>query len=31
MAHSFVTSYGSTVEGEHKAFKDYINTHRART
>ena len=28
MAHSFVTSYGSTVEGEHKAFTDYINTHR---
>ena len=27
MAHSFVTAYGSTVEGEHKAFKDYINTH----
>lgn len=28
MAHSFVTSYGSSVEGEHKAFVDYINTHR---
>ena len=28
MAHSFITSYGSTVEGEHKAFTDYINTHR---
>ena len=28
MAHSFVTSYGSTVEGEHKAFCDYIRTHR---
>ena len=27
MAHSFVTSYGSTVEGEHKAFCDYIKTH----
>lgn len=27
MAHSFVTSYGSTVEGEHKAFTDYIKTH----
>jgi nicotinate phosphoribosyltransferase len=27
MAHSFVTSYGSTVEGEHKAFLDYIKTH----
>ncbi len=28
MAHSFITSYGSTVEGEHKAFSDYIKTHR---
>ncbi|MBR1795617.1 MAG: nicotinate phosphoribosyltransferase [Bacteroidales bacterium] len=28
MAHSFVTSYGSTVEGEHRAFSDYIRTHR---
>ena len=28
MAHSFVTSYGSTVEGEHRAFCDYIRTHR---
>jgi nicotinate phosphoribosyltransferase len=28
MAHSFVTSYGSSVEGEHKAFCDYIKTHR---
>jgi len=28
MAHSFVTSYGSSVEGEHKAFKDYIRTHK---
>ena len=28
MAHSFVTSYGSSVEGEYKAFCDYINTHR---
>ena len=28
MAHSFITSYGSTVEGEHKAFQDYIRTHR---
>ena len=27
MAHSFITSYGSTVEGEHKAFTDYIRTH----
>ena len=28
MAHSFVTAYGSTVEGEHQAFCDYIRTHR---
>ena len=28
MAHSFITSYGSTVEGEHKAFCDYIRTHK---
>ena len=28
MAHSFITSYGSTVEGEHKAFQDYIRTHK---
>ena len=28
MAHSYVTSYGSSVEGEHKAFCDYISTHR---
>ena len=28
MAHSFITSYGSTVEGEHRAFTDYIRTHR---
>ncbi len=27
MAHSFVTSYGSNVEGEHHAFVDYIKTH----
>ena len=27
MAHSFVTAYGNTVEGEHKAFSDYIKTH----
>ena len=27
MAHSFVTSYGSSVEGEHKAFMDYCRTH----
>lgn len=28
MAHSYITSYGSTVEGEHHAFCDYIRTHR---
>ena len=28
MAHSYVTSYGCTVEGEFKAFSDYIKTHR---
>ena len=28
MAHSFVTSFGCTVEGEHEAFKAYIDTHR---
>ena len=28
MAHSFITSYGSTVEGEHQAFTDYIKTHK---
>ena len=28
MAHSFITAYGSTVEGEHRAFTDYINSHR---
>ena len=28
MAHSFITSYGSTVEGEYKAFMDYIRTHK---
>ena len=28
MAHSFVTSYGSSVEGEHRAFCDYIRTHK---
>ena len=27
MAHSFVTSYGSSVEGEHRAFVDYCKTH----
>ena len=28
MAHSFVTSFGSSVEGEHKAFSTYIKTHK---
>lgn len=28
MAHSFITAYGSSVEGEHHAFVDYINTHK---
>ena len=28
MAHSYITSYGSSVEGEHKAFSDYIKTHQ---
>ena len=28
MAHSYVTSYGSSVEGEYRAFNDYIRTHR---
>ena len=28
MAHSYITSYGSSVEGEHIAFIDYINTHK---
>lgn len=27
MAHSFVTSYGSSVKGEYNAFCDYIKTH----
>ncbi len=27
MAHSFVSSFGCTVEGEHKAFNAYIRTH----
>lgn len=27
MAHSFVTSFGCTVEGEHRAFDQYIKTH----
>jgi len=28
MAHSYVTSYGSTVQGEYQAFCDYIRTHQ---
>ena len=28
MAHSYVTAFGSSVEGEYKAFDTYINTHR---
>ena len=28
MAHSYVTSFGCTVEGEHEAFKAYIDTHK---
>ena len=28
MAHSYVTSFGCSVEGEHKAFDTYIKTHR---
>lgn len=28
MAHSYVTSFGCTVEGEHRAFDTYIKTHR---
>ncbi len=28
MAHSYVTSFGCTVEGEHEAFRTYCNTHR---
>lgn len=28
MAHSFITSYGSGVDGEYKAFNDYIKTHK---
>lgn len=31
MAHSFVTSFGCTVEGEHRAFDQYIKTHRGET
>lgn len=28
MAHSYVTSFGCTVEGEHQAFSTYCKTHR---
>ena len=28
MAHSFVTAFGSSVSGEHKAFSTYIQTHK---
>ena len=28
MAHSYVTSFGCSVEGEHEAFTTYIDTHR---
>ena len=28
MAHSYITSFGCSVDGEHKAFKTYIKTHR---
>lgn len=28
MAHSFVTAFGSSVAGEHKAFDTYVKTHR---
>lgn len=28
MAHSYITSYGSSVDGEYKAFSDYIKTHQ---
>lgn len=31
MAHSYITSYGSSVEGEHKAFCDYIRTHKGES
>ncbi|MFA6676322.1 MAG: nicotinate phosphoribosyltransferase [Bacteroidales bacterium] len=27
MAHSYITSFGSTIEGEYNAFNSYINTH----
>ncbi len=28
MAHSYICSYGNSVEGEHQAFVDYINSHK---
>lgn len=28
MAHSYVTSFGCSVEGEHRAFSNYIDSHR---
>ena len=31
MAHSYVTSFGCSVEGEHEAFNTYIKTHRNET
>ncbi len=31
MAHSYVTSFGCSVEGEHEAFSSYIKTHKNET
>ena len=31
MAHSYVTSYGCSVEGEFRAFSDYIKTHKGES
>lgn len=31
MAHSYVSSFGCSVEGEHKAFNKYIQTHKNET
>jgi nicotinate phosphoribosyltransferase len=31
MAHSYVTSYGCSVEGEFHAFSDYIKTHKGES
>lgn len=28
MAHSYITSFGCSVEGEHKAFDSYVKTHK---